>query len=233
MAIAAVGMTATSALSMPMTIPAALNPGDQYRLTFVTSSQRDALSTDIAVYNDFVTGVANSAGLGSLGTMWYAIVSTDDVDARDNTGTNPGTDGTGFPIFLLDAGSTKIADNNADLWDGSIDNLLNVDETGAIPNPEDIWTGSFANGTQANNDPVGGGTDMISIIGRVEYSDQDWISRARGAANLNHPFYALSGILTVPSAVPEPGVLSLAVLGIVGLAVSRRRWTGSSPKMTK
>ncbi len=58
--IAAMALTATSALSVPITIPTTHNPGDQYRLAFVTSTTRDATSADIAVYNAFVTGVANS-----------------------------------------------------------------------------------------------------------------------------------------------------------------------------
>ena len=41
------------------------------------------------------------------------------VDARDNTGTNTNTDGTGVPIYWLNG--NKAADDNADFYDGSWD----------------------------------------------------------------------------------------------------------------
>jgi len=38
-----------------VTVPPGLNPGDPYRLVFVTSTTRDALSSAIADYNSFVS----------------------------------------------------------------------------------------------------------------------------------------------------------------------------------
>ena len=48
------------------TVPTGLNIGDQYRLVFVTSTTRDAASTDISVYNTFVNDLAAAAGLGTI-----------------------------------------------------------------------------------------------------------------------------------------------------------------------
>ena len=56
--IAAVGMSITSAKATIVTLPTGLNPGDQYRLVFLTSTERNATSSDIAVYNAFVTAAA-------------------------------------------------------------------------------------------------------------------------------------------------------------------------------
>jgi len=114
-------------VASPITVPTSLSPGDSYRLAFVTSTTRDATSSDIGVYNTFVTGVANTVPeLVALGTTWKPIGSIATVDARDNTGTNPGVS-TGVPIFLLN--DTKIADDNAELWVGGIAPLL------ALPKP--------------------------------------------------------------------------------------------------
>jgi hypothetical protein len=44
-------------LAAPITVPTGLNPGDRYRLAFVTSTTRDARSSNIADYNLFVTDV--------------------------------------------------------------------------------------------------------------------------------------------------------------------------------
>ena len=85
--VAAMTMTATSALSAAITVPTSLAPGAQYRLAFVTFGTRDATSSDIDVYNTFVNDAAVAAGLGGLGP-WTAIASISTVDARDNTSTN-------------------------------------------------------------------------------------------------------------------------------------------------
>jgi hypothetical protein len=102
------------AAAVPITVPTSLNPGDEYRLAFVTSAERNGASSAIASYNAFVTSMANTQpALASLGTTWKAIGSTATVDARDNTGTNPVVDGAGVPIFLLN--DTLLANDNFDL----------------------------------------------------------------------------------------------------------------------
>jgi hypothetical protein len=217
---AALAITATAALAAPITIPAGLNPGDQYRLAFVTSTFRTATSTDIADYNAFVTAAANSqTELAALGTTWMAIASTATVDARDNTGTNPSS--TGFPIFLLDPASTKIADNNADLWDGDLDAALNVTESGTsiAPSRDLVWTGTTSTG-EGQPGRVLGSTDPQYGL----YFDPSvrWVSSANDPNTFGGRFYGLSGILTV-TAVPEPGAMSVLALGLVGFAALRRK----------
>ena len=132
-----------TALAVPIvTVPTSLSPGDQYRLAFVTSTARDATSSDIEVYNQFVTDVANGVPeLADLPTTWKAIGSTEYIDARDNTDTNPNV-WAGVPIFLLNG--TKLVDDNADLWDGSLDVALNVDESGSEYSYL-VWTGTSSN----------------------------------------------------------------------------------------
>ena len=108
-----------------ITPPIGLNAGDQYRLAFVTSTERDGLSANIADYNAHVTAAASGVPeLLALGTTWRAIASTAVVAARDNTNTNP--DETGVPIYLLNG--VQLASGNADLWDGTISVPLDVDE---------------------------------------------------------------------------------------------------------
>ena len=120
-----------------VTVPTDLSPGDPYRLVFVTSGTRDTTSLGIADYNAFVTDQANqNADLARLGASWFAIASTvtpdytSTVDARDNTSTTPGTDVAGIPIYLVNSGSNRLADSYADLWDGSLDNFLSIDQDG-------------------------------------------------------------------------------------------------------
>ena len=171
-------------------VPTDLNPGDQYRLAFVTSRQTTATSSDIADYNTFGTNVANTVQeLEDLGTTWKASIgSTATVDARDNTGTT----GTGVPIYRMD--DVRIADDNADLWDASIQNGLRIDEKG-----EDlygggvfVWTGTVQNGTSTafplGNDPTTAGDTAVVAT--------TWIDEATVGPTLQKPIYVLSDVLT-------------------------------------
>ncbi|CAN0528250.1 unnamed protein product [Laminaria digitata] len=218
LSVAAVTFTATASLSAPITVPAGLNPGDQYRLAFVTSTTRDAHSGNIADYNAFVTAAANTqATLAALGTTWMAIASTTTVDARDNTGTNPSS--TGFPIYLLDAASTKLADNNADLWGGSIDAALNINEAGDVVLDTLVWTGTTHSGTASPNLELGDGRPGV---GFSPATSDSWIALTGELQHNLLPLYAVSGVLTVAQ-VAEPGALGVLALGLVGLAVMRRK----------
>jgi len=170
-------------------VPTDLNPGDQYRLAFVTSRQTTATSSDIADYNTFGTNVANTVQeLEDLGTTWKVIGSTATVDARDNTGTT----GTGVPIYRMD--DVRIADDNADLWDASIQNAIRIDEKG-----EDlygggifVWTGTVQNGTSTafplGNDPTTAGDTAVVAT--------TWIDEATVGPTLQKPIYVLSDVLT-------------------------------------
>ena len=111
--------------------PPSLSPGDQYRLGFVTSEGISATSPNIGDYNIFAQSIAEAVPeLAALGADWSAVASTESVNARENTGTDPLTDGPGIPIFLIDG--SKIADDNSDLWDGDIDTAFNLREDEVI-----------------------------------------------------------------------------------------------------
>src|SRR5476649_1320284 len=80
----------SSSSGASLVLPVGLNPGDQYRIAFLTSDVRDGTSANIADYDLFVTGEANAAGsvLQPLGTTWQAIASTLTVDAFTHIGGN-------------------------------------------------------------------------------------------------------------------------------------------------
>jgi hypothetical protein len=203
-----------SAVAVPITIPTGLNTGDQYRLAFVTSSEtfRDATSTDIADYNAFITGAANAVpSLLALDTTWTAIASTSTVDARDNTGTDPGT-AVGVPIYLLN--DTRIANNNADLWDGSIPTRLQIDQNGDVRwGVTRVWTGTGADGTAS--EPLGGATPRTGLW---SYTTSRWIVYDLKPSTDTYSLYGISGILTVP----EPSTALLLGLGLLGLGLRKK-----------
>ena len=101
--------------------PTGLAVGARFRLLFLSSTKRDALSTDIADYNTFVQdrAAAGHADIQAYSGGFGVIGCTSAVDARDNTSTT----GTGVPIYWLDG--TKVADDYADFYDGSWDDEIN------------------------------------------------------------------------------------------------------------
>jgi hypothetical protein len=186
--------TATIACAAPITVPTGLNPGDQYRLAFVTSTTHDALSSNIADYNAFVTSVANSVPeLVALGTTWKVIGSTSTIDARDNTGTNPFSS-VGHPIYRLDG--APVASSNADLWD-ELTNPIELDENGVTaPAFAIVWTGTLDSGI-ASAQPLGVVSPGVTF-GVCHAFDSGWVAcGTAGPSSFPLNIYAMSGVLTV------------------------------------
>lgn len=200
-------------------VPTDLNPGDSYRFIFVTDGTINATSNDVAVYNAFVTAQATAVTeLDELATTWTAIVSTQSVDARDNTTTNPSLS-TGVPIYLFDG--TRIATNYTDLWDESIENPINLTQTTKTVTST-VWTGTGGDGAEFTyyDGPLGAATQAIA--GRTNVTNTNWVRGPQENSSTSLPLYGISGILTVP--VPEPTSLSLigGLIALLSVAIRRR-----------
>lgn len=201
----------------PVVIPGGVMPGDSYRLAFVTSGARDALSGDIDDYNAFVTLAANAVPeLAALGTTWRAIGSTAAIDARDNTHTNPLVDGLGVPIYSLD-GVDLIAADNADLWDGALVTPIRETENGVIENNVGIaWTGSWFDGTGFAAGLLG---SSDAVVGLTPFFSANWVASQVRPSSETYFVYGISGLLTAPALeMPE---LPLAVVLLTGIVVLR------------
>ena len=199
------GMSAQAQLVIP---PPELNPSDPYRLIFVTTTgivPVTSSSPTIHIYNDFVTADAQgNATLWALTEEWTAVGSTVHIDARDNTSTNP-SELVQVPIY--NTRGERIADNYADLWDGSIDNPVTYNRDGNAPEELAIYTGTLSNGT---------GESALTLdapgavrVGLRTASDASWVrsGAAYGPPYTAQRMYAMSDI------IPEPATLSLMMLG--------------------
>jgi hypothetical protein len=163
-----------------------------------------------------VTAEANlEPVLFSLATTWQAIGSTIFAQARVHTGTDPSI--TGIPIYLLS--DTKLADDYADLWDGSIDAPLSVDQYGLSTGPGSVivWTGGFADGLWAAGNRL---SETFPLYGLAGSTTSTWMYSSGDAEASSHRLYAISGVLTVP--VPEAGSAAMLALGCAALLLLRR-----------
>lgn len=204
-----------SALAELVVSPVSLSPGDQYRLVFTTSTTRDALSSNIADYNQMVQNAADAVPqLQALGATWRAIASTPTVNAIANTATSP-TDPS-VPIFLIIDDTldpeTMIAANNVVLWSTGVlsPTLLSpIDntETG-LPSQQFVQTGTLSNGSGATTLELGSTPSVM--IGVTNTQDSQWIQGRVAGSAIDRPVYGISSVLT---AVPEPS--SAWMVGVI------------------
>ena len=187
--------------------PAAVAAGGSFRLLFVTTETSTALLSDISTYNTFVQADASGghSAIQPFSSEFRALISTVDVDARDNTATNhvkasPDPDA---PIYWL--GGDKVADDYDNFYDGGWDSVVGRGRDGnAYTHPTTdialIWTGTDSDGTE-NTLTSGTGAAGLdgSSFGILEAGEE--IAGAYlgitfiGATSL-FPLYALSPILT-------------------------------------
>ena len=206
--------------------PPGLDRGDQYRLIFVTSQQRDALSTNIDDYNQFVQSVADASPVvGSWGLDWKAIASTDAVDARDNVNANANDEV--LPVFRVD-GSVFANVGDPIFIPGGNPRTARVrfTELGTLPTPFDdppnsggfrgaaVWTVTDGDGTA--NVPLGGSprTGDLATIGDTEFGSFLGYTNGFQRLEVGAHFYALSEVVT---AVPEPSSFYLVSCVLVCL----------------
>jgi hypothetical protein len=212
---AAIAFAPAAKATAILTVPPGLNPGDQYRIVFVTSTTRDATSTDIADYNNFVNTAANAPGslLAPLGATWSAIASTGG-DAETNIG-GPSS----LPIYLLDG--TLVANGTAVLFNPAIgptilSAAIRITETGG-DYAGGVWTGTDPGGVPGTPNAWLGSGSGLEEMGASGLTDYRWATINRDVPTDLLPLYGISGTLTVPGGVPEPGSFGLILVGALAI----------------
>lgn len=216
--------------------------GDAYRLTFISSGRVDPNDDafgplgETATWNAMAQSFAAKSDQNLGGVSWKILGSTTNVDARNNTRTNPVVDGSGHPIMLID-GSTVIAEDYADLWDGRIRNTITMTEMRGLSiqdaePPPFPYTGTRPNGKSHGAD---GALRAISGEDTIRQGQADdlggWIDRnAIGPPakdNIPLPIYAMSeALLVIPTGAATdeiPEASAALLIGLTGLALLRRR----------
>ena len=210
--------------------PPDLNAGDRYRLVFVTSSKRDALSSDIADYDAFVQAAADAAPeVSTWGLEWQAIGSTLELNARNHIATR---NGGSWPIYRLDG--SRFAANYEDLWSGEFNieaPSLVITELGSELEEQDdqgqqtrAWTGTQLGGARKRISDGSGalGTQPWVGYGAPHQVAFEWLDAGIYPATQLYHMYAISEVLV---AVPEPASQGVVLLGLLFslVVVARRR----------
>ncbi len=185
-------------------IPPDLGPGDSFQLVFATSNRTNRDSGDgednhpISHWNNFVSNAAANSTVTEIqptlaALNWRAIVSTTEVDARDNALVEA-------PVYRLDG--LMVATGYDDMWDGSIANPIQITQNlTQVPGAqaELTWSGTTDEGVAHNLYPLGGGGESART-GRAGQSGSGWIATSvanrRGVGN-SLRMYALSEMITV------------------------------------
>ncbi|MEM6450333.1 MAG: PTPA-CTERM sorting domain-containing protein [Cyanobacteria bacterium P01_D01_bin.105] len=215
---------------MTFAAPSGLNPGEQFRYVFVTSTTGAATSRNISTYNTRVDDAAdNSMGLSTFLTDtigitnpgdldWRVIASVEGTDAITNTSTDPSS--VGVPIYRLDG--DRVANNYVDLWDGGgIARPINIAEDSAERNV-DVWTGTRIDGTSIGLIELGssGAFSSFGVSGDIGFG---WVFTSVRGSTQSQSLYGISPIITLPSApaaeVPTPALLP----GLIGMGVAAIR----------
>jgi len=229
-----VGLIAVNSAQAALTlIPAGLNPGDQFRVAFVSSGGRNSTSSIIGDYDQFVTNLAVAAGINIYfddAVTWQAIVSTQPVGITPAISAISRLPATSPAIYRIDG--ALVATSGADLWDGSLLNPINRTELNVgVPAGDEtntwVWTGTLSTG-------AGGGANALgpsgsgAIYGRANRTTASWVTTDASLPRSDQfRLYAYSSVLTVPGGaapVPEPGsILVLAGLSAFGFVGFRGR----------
>ena len=190
--------------------PSGIVGGQKFRLMFITGTgTRRPNSTEIEDYNTYVQIQANApnahSDIKAYSSHFRVLGSTEDVDARDNTRTNP-NDYTSVPIYWM--GGAKVADDYGDLYDGTWDDETNpTNRSGSSSSRNEVFTGTGDGGSKSSK-PLGSSNSVT--LGRLNSSTGDPLDgNIEGPSNSHaKPYYALSNIFVVPNsdATGQPAI---------------------------
>ena len=190
-------------------IPSGLGAGDSFRLLIVTSTRQTAESSTIGDYDTVVQDDVSSNGhmtIQSYSANFKMLGCTSTTNAQTNT--NTGSSDTAAPIYWLNG--AKVADNYADLYDGSWDSNApkypsgeNAPDSGHLSR---MFIGCLDNGTKSAN-TLGDGTVSSGYPGVSGFELSSSV-----AVNTNIlRYYGLSEIFQVASGSnTTPAVDSIA-----------------------
>ena len=106
-ALAAIAAGTASAGSIAT--PTGLNPGEQFRIVFLSTTTTSATNSNLSTYDRIVSSDATGYTYGGNSPIWKAIVSSAGIDAKDHIGLQSTS-----VVPLYTVSGTKVSGGN--LW---------------------------------------------------------------------------------------------------------------------
>jgi hypothetical protein len=222
-ALAAIAAGTASAGSIAT--PTGLDPGNQFRIVFVTTTTTPATSSDLSTYDSVVSSDATGYTYGGNSPIWKAIVSNVTTDARDHIGL---LSTSLIPLYTVDG--TKVSTGN--LWSGELISPIGKRIDGQQVS-DGVWTGTIWNTGTAmwREDPpmrhqMGDLVGQTAVFGLSYGLGADWANANLNINTASMRLYGISEVLTVPASVPEPSTVMLVGLGglaALGYSFNRKR----------
>ncbi len=135
-----------------------------WRRVFVTSAGYSG-NFGLAGADANCQAMADSSGLGGIWTAW---LSTSSTPAKSRIGD--------YRYVLVDT-SIVVAENKADLLDGSLQSAINLDEQGS-PSSATVWTGTLADGSSSPDTCTDWSGAGSAISGSAASSAAQWTDSA-------------------------------------------------------
>ena len=204
-------------------IPSGLQEGDQFRLLFISSAHRNASPSEIATYNTWIQARAANGhtDIQDYSSSFRAVGSTEDMDARDNTGTTYTSSDKGVAIYWLNG--NKVADDYEDFYDEDWDEESSMkNESGTAESGVSAWTGSDHDGTEMlqgtpeTSRALGNSGNHWVRYGKTDSASHGPLSGATANRSNNRRIYGLSGVFEVVAASNDDRATLMALYDSAG-----------------
>ncbi len=199
-------------------VPSGLSSGDQFYVMF-KSTDNIAGNLTVSEYNNIVNADADAASIGPVdGLTWSALMNHE----------NAAGDTTEQTLSLFDANTTapvyttaggQIAANRDDLFDATIDTVIDFEADGGLGTAGTVWTGSDTAGSAAI--PLGdSATSADATDGRSQATNFEWIDNgAYTKTTTTSRIYAVSPLLDVPGPIAVNDAATVTVNNSVDIDV--------------
>jgi len=139
--------------------------GISNKCIFVTSTMSTGAMGGVAGADAQCNARAGAAGLVGVYKAWLSTDSSSAVDRMAPGGP-----------YVTPAGD-QVADNLADMTDGTLDSPIDDDENGTAVGNREVWTGTLPNGLAAGLDCLdwtSAATTEYASVGNTNYGDYKW-----------------------------------------------------------
>jgi len=179
--------------------PADEEAEDHTHLIFVTDDTFDGNLGGLEGANEKCQSAADATGNRELSGTWMAMLSDDSFNlvylmlhVSDPYGTNYISNDA--PFYRMDG--QMIANNISDLFDGSIEVPININEYNdtITTAPSSVWTGSNETGGSVENTCDYWASDIarnLGAAGRIDRTDTNWLGNSDFGCNMENRLYCL------------------------------------------